>query len=216
MNSSWLDRNRHTIFIGLLLATLGGVGGVYFSQPSAEPLAIVSAETTPTATPSPMPLPSPTPGQVRVYVTGAVAKSDVYILPEGSIIKDAILAAGGFTPDAEPENINQAQELQDQQQIHVPRLNEDNPLPPVQGGPTNNGFSKNSQQTVSVQGTLNINTATLEELDSLPGIGPVIAQRIVDYRESIGGFQSIESITEVSGIGEATFTKIKEQITVVD
>ncbi len=214
MNTSWLDRNRHTIFIGLLLATLGGVGGFYFGQPSTEPIAIVSAETVPTATPSPLPPPSPTPGQVRVYVTGAVANSDVYILPEGSIIKDAILAAGGFTPDAKPDKINQAQELLDQQQIHVPRIDEDNPPPPVQGGPTNNTDSKNNKIDASVKGTININTATLEELDSLPGIGPVIAQRIIDYRGSIGGFQSIESIMEVSGIGEATFAKIKELIAV--
>ena len=212
MDTSWLERNRKTIFVALLLATIGGVGGFYLRQPAQEPIAIVPAEAT--VTPTPLPPPSPTPGRVRVYVTGAVSNSDVYILPEGSIIKDAILAAGGFTDEADLERINQALELQDQQQIHVPRLNEENPPPPVQGGEVNSQPGKNDSSDPSVEGVININTATLEQLDLLPGVGPVIAQRIIDYRESIGSFPSIEAITEVSGIGEATFAKIKERISV--
>jgi competence protein ComEA len=152
-------------------------------------------------------------------VTGAVANSDVYFLPAGSIIKDAITAAGGFTADADPERINQALELQDQQQIHVPRQGEANAPPPIQGGPTVPQLSSspgagNSRSGSVTGGLININVATLEQLDTLPGIGPAIAQRIIDYRESSGGFKAVEDITEVSGIGEATLAKIKDLITV--
>lgn len=213
MDISWLERNRNTIFVVLLLATFGGIGGFYFRQPVQEPIEILSPEAT--ATPSPLPPPSPTSGRVRVYVTGAVLKSDVYVLPQGSIIKDAILAAGGSTADADLVRINQASELRDQQQIHVPRLDEENPPPPIQGGEPNHQSDPNDgRPTINGNDLININTATLAQLDTLPGIGPVLAQRIIDYRESIGGFRSIEAITEVSGIGEATFAKIREQITV--
>lgn len=212
---TWLERHRHFIFMSLLLATVVGMGGFYLYRPAAQPIEISGAVPTPTPTATLAPTPSPTPGLVRVYVTGAVVNSDVYTLPEGSIIKHAIQAAGGLTPDADPVRINQASEVQDQQQIHVPHLAEENPPPPVQGGSAADEFSVGGdRQSGTGGGKININTASLEELDTLPGIGPVIAQRIIDYREGIGGFPSIEAITEVSGIGEATFGKIKERITV--
>jgi competence protein ComEA len=210
MNNSWLDRNRHIIFIGLLLTALAGAVVFYVRRPAQGTVEILPVEPTATATPSP----SPTPAMVRVYVTGAVVNSDVYFLPQGSIIKDAILAAGGFTQDANPERINQALELKDQQQIHVPRQGEENPPPSVQDGPANDSNTGDSSPAPATGERININTATPDQLDTLPGIGPAIAQRIIDYREKIGGFKRIEQITEVSGIGEATFAKIKDLITV--
>ncbi|MCL4300409.1 MAG: helix-hairpin-helix domain-containing protein [Anaerolineae bacterium] len=228
MNSSWLDRNRNLIFISLLLIAAGGAAIFYLRQPvqasvEIRPLMETTAATV-VATPSPTPSPTSTPAPVRVYVSGAVANSDVYFLPAGSIIKDAVTAAGGFTAEADPERINQALELQDQQQIHVPRRGEDNPPPPVQGGVSpaelsSHQGSGNSRvpagsDAAAGGGLININTATPEQLDSLPGVGPAIAQRIIDYREKIGGFKAAEEITEVSGIGEATWAKIKDLITV--
>jgi competence protein ComEA len=150
---------------------------------------------------------------VRVYVTGAVVNSDVFFLPAGSIIKDAITAAGGFTEEADREKINQALELLDQQQIHVPRQGEDNPPPPVQGGRADSAPALAETPAAAISGAggggevVNLNTATLEELDTLPGIGPAIAQRIIDFRESVGGFTAVEQITQVSGIGEAPSTR---------
>ncbi len=214
MSNSWLDRNRHLLFITLLFVAAGGAGVFYWRQPSPDAVEIQPVEAV-TATPVPTPSPTLTPAPVRVYVTGAVVNSDVYFLPAGSIIKDAIAAAGGFTSDADRERINQALELQDQQQIHVPRLGETNAPPPVQGGITQGSKPVNrSAAPAATGGLINLNTATLEELDSLPGIGPAIAQRIVEYRESAGGFKSVEQITEVSGIGEATLAKIKDLVTV--
>jgi competence protein ComEA len=225
MNSSWLDRNRNLVFISLLLIAAGGAGIFYLRQPAQASVEIRPvAEVTATPVPTLAPSPTPTPAPVRVYVSGAVANSDVYFLPAGSIIKDAITAAGGFAADADPERINQALELQDQQQIHVPRQGDDNPPPAVQGGVSlaelssqqggGNSRAPASSGTAGGGGLININTATLEQLDSLPGIGPAIAQRIIDYREKMGGFKAAEEITEVSGIGEATLAKIKDLITV--
>jgi competence protein ComEA len=218
MDASWLDRNRSVIFIILLLVALGGGTFFYLRQPAQNPIEFIPAEAPPTPLPSPSPPPTvtPTPAPVRVFITGAVVKSDVYFLPHGSIIKDAIEAAGGFTPDAEPEQINQALELQDQQQIHVPRLDEEDPPPSVQGGQDkSNKEEQDSGSDMPAGGqVINLNTATLDQLDSLPGIGPVIAQRIIDYRESERGFTTIEEIIQVSGIGEATFAKIEDLITV--
>ncbi|MBI1881426.1 MAG: helix-hairpin-helix domain-containing protein [Chloroflexi bacterium] len=221
MSGSWLDRNRNLVFVSLLFIAVGGAGVFYLRQPAQNPVEIRPVEAA-TATAVPTPVPSPTPAPVRVYVTGAVANSDVYFLPAGSIIKDAIAAAGGFTPDADPEHINQALELLDQQQIHVPRRGEENAPPPVQGGSSQGESSGQGGSSRSAPGgaapasggLINLNTATLEQLDSLPGVGPAIAQRIIDYRESVGGFKTVEEITEVSGIGDATLAKIKDLITV--
>ena len=216
MPNSWLDRNRHVIFVALLLLALVGAGFFYLWQPAQSQIEIIPVEeATPPVlpTPSPSPSPSPTPAPVRVYVTGAVVNSDVYFLPQGSIVKDAILAAGGFTPEADRERINQALELKDQQQIHVARMGEENAPPPVQGG-ANQAVSGGESERAEQSSFVNLNTATLEELDSLPGIGPAIAQRIIEYRDSVGGFKTVDEMTQVSGIGEATLAKIRDKIVV--
>ena len=221
MNDSWLDRNRNVVFIVLALLAAVGAAVFYVRQPSQEPIVIVPAqeadEPTPTATLPPPPPPTPSP--VRIYITGAVLNSDVYFLPAGSIVKDVVQAAGGFAPNANRDGINLALELQDQQQIHVPIEGEDNPPPPIQGGPADAPKTDESQQSPgqvqpAAGGVINLNTATLDQLDTLPGIGPAIAKRIIEYRDSIGGFAAIDQITQVSGIGESTFAKIKDQITV--
>lgn len=203
----WLERNRGAILV--LLVNLALMGGFFFwlRRPVSSPVEIIPPEPTPV----PVATFTSTPAPLRVYVTGAVAKPDVYWLAPGSIVKDAVLAAGGVADDADLIRINLAQELQDQQQVYVPRIGETEVPPPVTGGesalPSRSGGSG---------GKVNINTASVEELDTLPGIGPVIAQRIVEYREANGPFKSIQEITLVSGIGDATFEKIKDRISVGD
>lgn len=216
MNSSWLDRNRNIVFSLFLAAAVGGAAIFYLQQPRQNTIEIlpVAPTATPVATATPLPAVTSPPALVRVYITGAVVKSDVYVLPQGSIVKDVIEAAGGLTTEADPVQINQAQELKDQQHVHVPALGEENPPPPIQDGQSNPNPGNSSQAGVATGGLININTATLEQLDQLPGIGPAIAQRIIDYREGSGGFTSVEQVTEVSGIGEATFNKIKDLISV--
>jgi competence protein ComEA len=154
------------------------------------------------STPTLQALPSvtPTPRPIRVYVSGAVQQPDVYSLPPDSIVKDALLAAGGQADDADLDRINLAAPLADGQQIYVPRGGEQE-LPVQLPG---------RQPSLSLK--VNINTADAAALESLPGIGPALAQRIIDYRQANGFFAHIEDIQQVSGIGSATFEKIRDLI----
>ncbi len=200
--ADWLERYRGYILIVLLnLVVLGGMF-FFLRRPEPEPVTILPPE--PTATP----LPTPTPKPLRVYVSGAVAHPDVYELPCDSIVKDAVEAAGGATGEADLNRINLARRVHDEEQIYVPRKGEENP--PVSTSPSSASPSPSDQRGHKV----NINAATAEELSTLPGIGPTKAQSIIDYRLANGPFQSIEDIKNVRGIGEATFEKLKDKITV--
>lgn len=146
-------------------------------------------------------LPLPTPVPLVIHVAGAIANPDVYYLPPGSRLLNAIEAAGGFLPDAARQSINLAAELEDGQMVFVPTL----PATPRPG---------ETQSPPGSQNPININLATQEELESLPGIGPVTAQAILTYRDQHGPFENIEAIQEVPGIGAATFEKISTWITI--
>jgi competence protein ComEA len=154
--------------------------------------------------PTVAPTAPPTTAPVRVYVSGAVATPGVYTLAPKSLVNDAIQAAGGPTAEADLEKINLAQEVRDQQQVHVPRKGEAAP-PPTPGA---------SGGAPPAGKKININTATLAELDTLPKIGPSTAQQIIDYRTKNGPFKKIEDLKNVSGIGDVTFAGLKELITV--
>lgn len=137
-----------------------------------------------------------------VYVCGAVASPGVYQLEPGARVYQAIEAAGGLTPEADPTGINQARELTDGEQITVYRLGETVP-------PAREGQSMEQQDT-----RVNLNTAGKEELMTLTGIGETRAQAIIDYRQEHGPFASTEDLMQVDGIKEKTWEKIKEEITV--
>lgn len=162
-------------------------------------------------------LPPPTPAPLVVHVTGAVLQPGVYSLPTGSRVRDAVEAAGGLSQDAAEGTINLAAFLEDGARVFIPSLT---PTPRA----TSTRMPEKSQSLVIPSATeevtltpsfpININTATLEELDVLPGIGPVTAQKIITYRETNGPFARIEDIQNVPGIGPATYAKIKDLITV--
>jgi competence protein ComEA len=194
-----LDRYKVAVIavLGALIA-LGGAA-LWFFRPRPGPI-IIS-----TPAPTHTPQPSGTPAPLRIYVTGAVQRPDVYLLPPESIVKDALAAAGGATEEADLERVNLAVQLVDQQQVHVPRQGEEAPLDVVPGG---------DRTTLFPGDKIDLNTASVAELDVLPGVGPKIAQRIVDYREANGDFVAIEDVMNVSGIGPATFEELKDQITV--
>jgi len=141
--------------------------------------------------------------QVVVYVSGAVRAPDVYQLPKAARIKDLVLAAGGFTADADPEQINLAERVGDGQHIHVPRQGETAPADDAAASNTGDAGQP-----------IDINTAGEAEFDGLPGIGKALAQRIIDYRTSNGSFKAIEDLRNVKGIGPALFEKIAPLITV--
>jgi competence protein ComEA len=208
--AEWLERNRGHIVV--LLINLAVTGGLFFwlQRPVAAPLEITPPQLTPVITPGAQPSPgTTTAAPLRVYVTGAVAHPDVYRLPPGSIVKDAIQAAGGASGEADLDRVNLAQELRDQQQVVVPRAGETDVPPPAAEG----GLPGRSGEALPAA-KVNINTAAADELDTLPGIGAEMARRIMDYRAANGPFKSIEDIQRVTGIGDATYQKLKDRITV--
>lgn len=151
--------------------------------------------------------PAPTQAPIAVDVSGAVANPGVYFLETGSRVEDAIQAAGGFLPQAFTESINLAAPLVDGSKVLVPMLKQESSSSQDSQDPQTN----EPMQTVF---PININTASKEMLMELPGIGETKAQAIIDYRNQNGPFTSLEQIQEVSGIGPATFEKLKELITI--
>ena len=159
--------------------------------------------------------------KITVYVSGAVAKPGLHEIAPGSRAVDAIEAAGGMTEEANKDRVNLAKICKDGMQVNVPRLNakELRKLKQAQnvyagesvnaavnaGQPAN--YVPAAQQDYS-DGKIRLNSATLEELEELPGVGEVTAQRIVEYR-NLHGFNKIEDIMNVKGIGQAKFNKMR-------
>jgi len=173
--------------------------------------------------------------QIKVYVVGCVNNPGLVTLEKGQLIGDAIEAAGGATPEADIYNINLAYKLNDNVMIKVKAKGEagQNTDASVQGSSSadivydaGSGVAIDSGDAYGNSGTsgtssgssenkkVNINTATLEELDSLSGIGEATAKAIIEYREKNGGFKTIEEIMNISGIKENKFNKIKDSICV--
>lgn len=144
-----------------------------------------------------------TAGEVVVHVAGAVVSPGVYHLAANARVIDAVEAAGGMTAEADQNSLNLAGTLKDGQKVTVPSQN---------GESGDSGANSASSGTAS--SLVNINTADKAALMTLPGIGEVLAQNIIDYREKSGGFSSIEEIKEVNRIGDKLFEQIKDSITV--
>lgn len=148
--------------------------------------------------------------KIIVEIKGEVAKPDVYQLEEGSIIKDLIDMAGGVTEEADLSRINRAEELLNHELIIIGNINDETESSVVQNNST---YSSNGNNSDKVSTLININTADLEQLKEITGIGNIKAQSIIDYREANGGFKSLEELKNVDGIGDKTFEKIKNEIT---
>lgn len=148
--------------------------------------------------------------QIIVHVTGQVKNSGVVSLEEGARVVDAIYSAGGETVDADLNKLNLAYILNDGDKIYVPKK-EDSQTEYITSGAGENVSSNATQSSDSK--IININTATVDELSTLSGIGKAIAERIVAYRMQNGKFENIEDIKNVTGIGDSKFNNIKDEIT---
>lgn len=157
--------------------------------------------------------------KIVVHITGAVNKEGIVELETGARIADAIEKAGGSKENADIKNINLATILEDGMKIHIPTIeetntNKDKTTENNENSQTITETIDNASDTKKTQGKVNINTANIEELDTLPGIGPSTASKIISYRQENGKFKNIEELKEVSGIGEAKYEKIKDLITI--
>ena len=149
----------------------------------------------PTATPAP---------ELKIHISGSVATPGVYAMKEGDRLEDGIRAAGGVTEDAQVSGINLALRVRDEAHYHIPDHVPEAGDPSQQGPVVASAGAGDSR--------IDLNTATAKLLETLPGIGPVRAQSIVDHRERNGPFQSVEQVMEVSGIGPATYEGIRDLV----
>ena len=146
-------------------------------------------------------VPPPTPApNIVAYISGAVRAPDVYTLPPEARIKDLVMAAGGLLEGADAERINLAERITDGQHIQVPFQGDPAPAP---AGPAADGETGTAGNAL-----LDINTASLDALDQLDGIGKVLAQRIIDYRTANGPFKSVEELGNVKGISATLLAKL--------
>ena len=186
-----LTRGRLVVTLGCL-ALLLFVGSKLLARPPAEAaLAPPAAPLTETAAAT----------RLVVDVVGAVRRPGLYRLEQGARIADAVARAGGATRKAQLASINLAAPLADGEQVVVPT-----------SGPSTAGAGSASAAGTATSGPVHLSTATLEQLDSLPGIGPVTAQKILDYRQEHGAFTSVDELDAVSGIGPARLDQLRDLV----
>jgi len=195
------------VAIGILSGLVGGLfaaGAIFLlsSPPRGEAVILI---------------PPPTASPLLVHVSGSVNQPGMVALPPGSRVKDAIAAAGGVCQGDE-QAVNLAAVVQDGEKIWVPPIPEASVQTTGEAAEIGERFSSAIQPSLpsapGIPGKININTASQEELDELPGIGKVLAERIVQYRIAHGPFAQIEGIKDVSGIGDALFERMKDLITI--
>ncbi|MFD1719489.1 helix-hairpin-helix domain-containing protein [Georgenia deserti] len=185
--------------------TAPGVG----DEPAAEPSEPPAEQ--PAEQPAGEPDPTGTAGTVVVHVAGAVTDPGVVELDAGARVADAVERAGGATPEADLGTVNLARVLTDGEQVYVPAVGED---PPATGADTPAGGSAGGSGDGGEPTPVNLNTAGPAELEELPGIGPALATAVLEWRETNGGFASVDDLELVSGIGPATMERLRPLVTV--
>lgn len=148
------------------------------------------------------------PAEVFVHVSGQVRTPGLYVLAQGARVVDAVAAAGGLTEAADPAAVNLARSVVDGEQVHIPAPGEAPPAGAAPGGAAAGGSGSASA------GPLDLNTADVAALDTLPRIGPAIAQRIIDWRDQNGPFSSVEDLLAVPGIGEKLLAGLRDLVRV--
>ena len=201
-------RAAWSLWVVGLLAALVVVGSTWSGRPQVEPAPVEPAPAaspaaeSPAATP-PVGVAADSAATVVVSVVGSVARPGLVTLPEGARVADAVTAAGGLLPDADPASVNLAAVVSDGQQVAVG-------VP----GAAAAGGTVGGTDAPSGAGPVDLNAATAPDLDALPGIGPVLAQRIVEHRVRNGPFRTVEQLDDVPGIGPTTYAELAELVTV--
>ncbi len=213
-----ISRRQAYVYVGLAVV-VAALGARYlFSSHGAAPAggqALLGLSSyAPSASPSPSPHDSPQ--ELVVYVCGAVRRPGVYHLAPGARVADLLAVAGGAGSRAELQSINLAAKLIDGQQVVVPVRGAVSAGVAAAGaaGATGATGAAGAAGTAAPAAPVNLNTASAEELDALPGIGPATAQKIIDYRTVSGGFKSVDDLKNVSGIGDAKFATLQPLVTV--
>jgi competence protein ComEA len=192
------DVPRRTAAVAAAVALVALVAG-------SRLLAHVAGTGTPSAAPAPVravPVATPRAPALVVHVVGAVRRPGLYRLREGSRVADAVAKAGGATPRADLSLVNLAAPAADGTQVVVPRR-------AAAGG----GGATAPAAPGAPAGPVQLNSATVEQLDALPGVGPVTAQKIVDYRQQNGAFRSVDDLDAIPGIGPARLEQLRELVT---
>jgi competence protein ComEA len=211
----WERIKEYRLFFILLLLTLVGGFYLFFSQSEEEILLHLDEgneiwESTDKEQGNPNPAVQDV-KKILVDVKGAIKSPGVYELDEGMRVNDAIRVAGGLNEDADVTRVNLAAFLADGQVVYIPTVNEEES---VWLNLSNSGEDPKLANSQGNDSLVNVNTATIEELDALPGIGPSKAKAIIEYREEHGPFTDVKQLGEVSGIGEKTLEKLLPYIRV--
>lgn len=198
-----LGRRRVVVAVVALACVLAVLGGAVFLGDAPTPegapaLPVARAGAPPAGAEGASP---PVGGPIVVSVVGKVAAPGLVSVPAGSRVADAVRAAGGAAAGVDVSAVNLARKLVDGEQVYV-------------GVPPPPGAQQGDQAGATPGGRIDLNTATPQQLDALPGIGEVTAQRIIDWRTRHGGFRSVEQLREVDGIGETRFSRLREQVVV--
>ncbi|MFI7026523.1 helix-hairpin-helix domain-containing protein [Micromonospora sp. NPDC049900] len=210
-------RGVRVLAVVAVLVVVVAAGWAWRSRPQVEPVVTVSgpsgaADVDPSGPPGdePMTDPSAVPaGEVVVAVAGKVRRPGLVRLPAGARVADAVEAAGGALPGVDVAMLNPARKVTDGELVVV-GVPPPTPAAPAPGVPAPGAAVPGAESG----GRVNLNTATLAQLDGLPGVGPVLAQRIIEHREQRGGFRAVSDLRQVNGIGDARYEELKDLVTV--
>jgi competence protein ComEA len=205
-----VDVSAGRIALAALAVVVAVVVALYVLRPwasSSAPDDALPRASEPASRTAPAPT-STTLGQIVVQAAGAVSKPGVYTIASSARVNDLIAAAGGFGPDADPDQVELAATLSDGERVYVPKVGE---TPPVASGSRSGTASGDSN---APRTPIDLNHASVAELETLPGIGPALAQAIVDYRSAHGAFQSVDDLGDVRGIGPAKLEQLRPLVKV--
>lgn len=218
MLSRFMTRREQFVLFFIGCAILIGSTVLFLTQRSSDEAVLISDDTLPAVPASTIPESEVAPvlqEEIAVSVQGAVRLPGLYTFTDNQRVNDAVQAAGGFSPNADPQKVNLAARLVDATTLLIPSHDDPETVQPIAAYlvMANSAAVDASIHTETTQGKININTASAQQLESLPGIGPTYARAIIAHRTQ-APFRSIDEITEVRGIGPKRYEGIRDQIAV--